>query len=381
MMSTSFLRVRTSMATLALAAAVAVGPGSARAADHLDGPRLQVDPTVLGNLDINDVYIFQAPDPTQTVMIMTLSPAAGLLGPAVFSTFGAYEFKIENTGDASEDLTIHFTFGALNAKGQQPFTYEAFTSAGQVLLTGGGLSRQNNPVKVGGAVRPDIYDDPFFFDLTAFNLFKAEALGGNPNAANVFNQRGVHNIPNNFFAGFNVMAIVVQVPSVLLQSSKKNTMIGITARTLLPGEVQFDRMGRPAINTVLIPDADKDLFNSLVPAQDFFVVPIATGELTALFGNPTTALAHAEFLLPDIMTFDTSSRKGFLNGRQLTDDVVDTELNLLSNGVVTTDNVPNDSLFRTTFPYLGSPNPKTPIRVPLGNAVTTGKTKTVKKPK
>jgi hypothetical protein len=177
------------------------------------------------------------------------------------------------------------------------------------------------------------------------------------------------------------MAIVVQVPSVLLQSSRKNTMIGITARTLLPGNVQFDRMGRPAINTVLIPDADKDLFNSLVPAQDFYAVPIAAGELTKLFGNPTTAMAHAQFLLPDIMTFDTASRKGFLNGRRLTDDVVDTELDLLSNGVVPTDDVPNDSLFRTTFPYLGSPNPKSAIFVPLGQAATTGKTKTVTKPK
>jgi hypothetical protein len=381
MINKSFPSACMSTATLALAAAVALGPVSARGADHLDGPRLQVAPTVLGNLDINDVYIFQAPNPQQTVMIMTLSPAAGVLGPAMFSTFGTYQFLIYNTGTTSPNLTIQFNFGALNAKGQQPFTYEAFNPAGQVLLAGAGLSRQNNALKVGGAVRPDIYDDPFFFDLNAFNKFKAEALAGNPNAADVFLKRGVTNIPNNFFAGFNVMAIVVQVPSVLLQSSRKDTMIGITARTLIPDNVQFDRMGRPAINTVLIPDTDKDLFNSLVPAQDFYAVPIAAGELTKLFGNPTTALAHAQFLLPDIMTFDTSSRKGFLNGRRLTDDVVDAELTLLSNGVVTTDGVPNDSLFRDTFPYMGSPNPKTAIHVPLLKAATTGKTTTPKKSK
>jgi hypothetical protein len=374
MMKTTFPPVRLLVAglALALAATFVLGPVSARGADHLDSPRLKVAPTILGNLDINDVYIFQGANRQHTVMIMTLSPAAGVLGPAMFSTFGTYQFLIYNTGGTSPDLTIQFNFGALTARGCQPFVYEVFNSAGHVLLTGGGMSGQNNPVKVGGMVRADIFDDPFFFDLNAFNKFKAEALAGNPNAADVFLKRGVNNIPNNFFGGFNVMAIVLEVPSVLLQSNKKNTHIGITARTLVNGDVQFDRMGRPGINTVLIPDADKDLFNSLVPAQDFFAVPLATAELTALFGNPTTAQAHAQALLPDIMTFDTSSSKGFLNGRQLADDVIDAELTLLSNGVVTTDGVPNDSVFRTTFPYLGTPNPKKAVHSALIQSLMTG---------
>jgi len=31
---------------------------------------------------------------------------------------------------------------------------------------------------------------------------------------------------------------------------------------------------------------------------------------------------------PDILTYDTSSSAGFLNGRQFSDDVIDAELNL-----------------------------------------------------
>jgi hypothetical protein len=383
MMKTFFPPVRLPIAALALtlAAGVVLGPTSARGADHLDSPRLKVAPTILGNLDVNDVYIFQGANRSHTVMIMTLSPAAGVLGPTLFATFGTYQFLIYNTGGTSPDLTIQFNFGALTARGCQPFVYEVFNPVGHVLLSGGGMTGQNNAVKVGGWVRADLFDDPFFFDLNAFNKFKAEALSGDPNAANVFLKRGVNNIPNNFFGGFNVLAIVVEVPSVLLQSSKQNTKIGVTARTLVEGNVQFDRMGRPGINTVLIPDADKDLFNSLVPAQDFFAIPFATAELTALFGNHTTAMAHAQLLLPDIMTFDTSSGKGFLNGRQLADDVIDAELTLLSNGVVTTDNVPNDSVFRTTFPYLGTPNPKKAVRSALIQSLTTGKTTNAKTPK
>ena len=170
------------------------------------------------------------------------------------------------------------------------------------------------------------------------------------------------NIPQNFFAGFNVMAIVLEVPSVLLQSPPGNPKIGVWARTVL-NQDQFDRMARPAINTVLIPDAQKNDFNSAVPQEDPSFIVTATKELKRLFG-PTNAMAHAEFLLSpgDIMTFDTSSSKGFLNGRGLDDDVIDDELNLLSNGAIPSDGVVNDSVFRSQFPYLGAPNPKsTPL--------------------
>ncbi len=289
---------------LALAGAVVVSPVDAPAADHLDGPRLMADPQRLGNLDINDVYVFQGGKSTNTVLILTLSPSAGILGPASFSSSGFYEFKIENTGDATEDLTIRFIFEAPNPNlnGHQSFQYYVFNTAGAVSLTGRGTTGKNNPVPTPfgvGTVRPDLYDDPFFFDLNTFNRFKARALAGDPNAASEYLNRGVQDIPQNFFGGFNVMAIVIEVPSVLLQSSWSNTKIGVWARTLLPDGKQFDRMARPAINTVLIPDDFKDMFNSFIPLQDNpFFVGIAADELTKLFGNPTTALANAQCAAP-----------------------------------------------------------------------------------
>ena len=298
------------------------------------------NPTVFGNLDINDVYIFRASTPKNTVLIMTLSPAAGVLGPAMFSPIGTYQFEIENNNDTTPDLTIQFIFGPPGSTGRQAFQYAAMDAAGNTRLSGGGTTGKNIKVRGGGMVRPDIYDDPFFFDLIAFNEFKAEALAGNPSAGNVFLKRGVSNIPNNFFGGFNVMAIVLEVPSVLLQSSKSNTKIAVWARTMLPGGVQFDRMGRPAINTVLIPNANKDAFNSAVPAEDTSFIPHRRpGARPPCSATPTTAMAHAQLLLPDLLTFDTSNSTGFLNGRQLTNDVIDAELSLLSDGTVTTDNV------------------------------------------
>ena len=78
--------------------------------------------------------------------------------------------------------------------------------------------------------------------------------------------------------------------------------------------------------------------------------------LLALGNSTGRADALADVLLPDLLTFDTSSSAGFLNGRRLSDDVIDAELNLITNGAVTGDCVANDNTFLTGFPYLGRPN-------------------------
>ncbi len=121
------------------------------------------------------------------------------------------------------------------------------------------------------------------------------------------------------------------------------------------GGTQIDRMGRPAINTVFNHGQDKNRFNAGDPAndwRDFGASFVAT--LTQFGAADPEGLAHV--LLPDILTYDTSSSAGFLNGRQLPDDVIDAELNLITNGGITGDCVGNDSTFLNAFPYLGNPN-------------------------
>jgi hypothetical protein len=70
--------------------------------------------------------------------------------------------------------------------------------------------------------------------------------------------------------------------------------------------------------------------------------------------------AHADaitnILLPDILTYDYSSSAGFLNGRKLTDDVIDIELALVTNGKVTTDMVGPHTDYLDEFPYVGNPH-------------------------
>lgn len=127
--------------------------------------------------------------------------------------------------------------------------------------------------------------------------------------------------------------------------------------------MQVDRFGLPAINTAFVAEsADKDVFNQSAPADDNQFLPVASGVIQARFGlDPTQADALADFALPDVQQLGDLS--GFPNGRQLEDDVIDVELNLIfgvfgppvpalqSDGVDA-----NDVPFQAGFPYLAAPN-------------------------
>ena len=160
----------------------------------------------------------------------------------------------------------------------------------------------------------------------------------------------------DFFTGLNISAIVLEIPSQQLNGATSN--ISIHSRTTIGG-CTFDRMGRPAINTALIPDGLEDAFNNTEPKDDFAAFGgLVQQRIESLNGGDSaTAEALTAILLPDVLTFDTNSPEGFLNGRQLADDVIDAELNLLSNGNVPTDFVDsNDVEFLNVFPYLAGSN-------------------------
>jgi hypothetical protein len=276
---------------------------------------------------------------------MGVNPLAGVLNNGTFRSGAAYEFKIDSDGDAKEDLTYKVTFSAPNGSLQQGVTLRKIPARGGGSILAKGQTGQNISVPGGGMLRAGVFDDPFFFDLNAF-------------LAVDFCNPG-----EDFFLGLNISAIVLEVPSSWLGSSN----VGAWARTVL-NDKQIDRMGRPAINTVFIPNnpfepsgsepSQKNAFNAGKPRndqRDFRGEVVDTLEIFYGAGNPTVG-ALADFLLPDILTVDTSSSAGFPNGRRLADDVIDIELGLVTNGAVTTDCVGNDSAFSTSFPYLAPPN-------------------------
>jgi hypothetical protein len=118
--------------------------------------------------------------------------------------------------------------------------------------------------------------------------------------------------------------------------------VGIWYRVLIPKDgnpfFQIDRMGRPFINVAFTKEEDKDTFNRIEPIRDreLFTKKFA-GALESFGHNPESAQKTALTLLPDILDYDYSSSEGYPNGRKLTDDIIDIQLTVLTNGRVTTD--------------------------------------------
>jgi len=328
---------------LAVTAAFVAGGNGVRAADHGDSPQVRDDTRA----DINDVYVFASPEtPANTVLVMTVCPLAGVTGPKAFALATKYELAIDIDGNAVEDQVYSLQFKKADADGHQKFTLMGPKFGNKKVKITGTTEATDVTFGTGGKVFAGLRDDPFFFDLIGFKKGLAFSAATS----------------RNFFAGLNTLAIVVEVPTTSFGTLTNSTM-GVWARTK-KGRNQIDRMGRPAINTVLIsggaPGQNKDLFNRTSPKDDD--AKWRTHMITNLMAPPLSrsavdAGALADVLLPDVITYDPTNPGGFLNGRKLTDDVIDIELDLLSNHLVTTDFVANDSTFLPGFPYLAAPNP------------------------
>lgn len=339
---------------LALGAVAVAGFGPASGADHGDAPLVKANHAE----DLADVYAF-AGSGNDVVFAMTVNPLAMPGEAPLFDSAGLYQFRIDNNGDAVPDVTYNVTFAAAGSDGTQAVTVKKATGAGADTLSNSGtnvIAGKTTAATAGAHVNSSggvklfagLRDDPFFFDL---NAFKAGLAFRNPG--------------NNFFKGLNASAIVLELPASDFLASGK-TAAGVWAVTSKGGSV-IDRMGRPAIATVFIPADKKDDFNNTKPADDvaMWKSTLVAG-LNGLHSDPKLADA----LLPDILTFDTSKPWGFLNGRQLQDDVIDGELQLITGNSAATDSVANDSTFSTDFPFVGSPN-TAPAPTPIAAAAAT----------
>jgi hypothetical protein len=136
--------------------------------------------------------------------------------------------------------------------------------------------------------------------------------------------------------------------------------------------VNVDRMGNPAINTVLIPFARKDEYNFASTQDDangrFADDIVAT--LTKLGTNATNigilagvAVTNGDFLRVDPTVANSgpgggnNTGAGFPNGRRLGDDVIDTILFFVANQTPLGDGVNgNDVPLTDAFPFFAPPH-------------------------
>jgi hypothetical protein len=183
----------------ALLGACLLGP--AYAADHNDSPIVKADPAA----DINDVYAFINPNNTnELILIGTFTPAANF--GSRFSDAVDYRFHIDN-GLTQSVLSCRFANGSTTVSCSGP---NGISAAGNV-----GHTIQGSKVRLFTGLR----DDPFFFDLDAFNRTKAAVA-----------LRFV-NPGSDFFFGLNTLTIAFAIDKNALSNNGTNPVLKVYAST------------------------------------------------------------------------------------------------------------------------------------------------------
>ena len=235
-----------------------LGVRQATGSDHQDTPEVELSP----RLDINDLYAFPGSSEDRIAIVLTTQSPITPAGTAAarFDANALYQIKIDNNGDAVEDLVLQFQFDDLQGGGQRValFGPVAPTSVGPnnrvSKPTPDVLGNINTNLTIGtGAAQVQLFagprDDPFYIDLDQFfriipdrrpsrgplsqigpapdaSAFRYKCTGGvqNPGQAQ-FDQ--THGCANEFLRTFNSMAIVVELPESVLRGA--GTSIGMWA--------------------------------------------------------------------------------------------------------------------------------------------------------
>jgi Domain of unknown function (DUF4331) len=444
---------------------------------HREAPEISKDPAA----DNTDVYAFVSPDAPDTVtLIANFIPFQLPYGGPNFYEFAddvLYEIHISNRGDAMSDVTYQFRFttqirnrntflyntgpidsiGSPNWNRPQFYTVTRVVRGGASTVIGSDLSVP--PVNVGRRSTPNYADtftnaavhtltgnrkvfagqraDPFFVDLGS--IFD---LGG----LRPFNQ--AHLIPLPVVPGVdglrdsNVHTIALQVPKSDLSRNSSNptdpgsatSVIGVYAsasrfqsrvldqasgRTVGTGPFrQVSRLANPLFNEVIVPMAQKDLWNTLAPSTDsrfasLVLRPELAGLLPVLYpgvfpnlaaytqpradlaailltGIPTgvvpgfqnfTGATQADLVRlnmaipptanPNPIGLIAGDPAGFPNGRRLADNVVSIELRAIAGATIplvdpsftpdaTASQLQDGSTYdnpplQPSFPYVGTP--------------------------
>lgn len=384
---------------------LSLGPHVARAADHGDAPTAAGDQ----GADLADVYSFLDPNDNSKVVIITT--VRGFIVPgeavnfAIFDPSVKFRIEIENTGDEKPDQFIDISFSERTADPGPPGNEILQIPKAQVAtvmlpkgkkftapvlnpsLSGSAPSQAAAVTLNAGGTGVDFFagetDDPFFFDVPAFGRFITSVRNGSPDPSQL--DRG-----RDTFAGYNVLAIVLRLPVSMVKGGGNIIGVDILSQQakvdvndkgdlhITGAYKQVDREGIPAVNVALIPFNRKNEYNASTTKDDakgkFAKDIVAT--LKALGTNDaninllaSVAVTHGDFLRVDASIPNSgpgggdNAGAGFPNGRRLKDDVIDTLLNIITNGAITAgDHVnANDVPFGDTFPFLApSQQPRSP---------------------
>ena len=205
------------------------------ASDHQDTAEVELNP----KQDLTDVYVFPGSQPGRIVLAMNtrafLTP--GETPGASFDPNLLYQFKIDNDGDAIEDKVVQVSFSGSGATQQVELRGPvdppvAGAMMNELASASPSVSGTINTI-LGSATGTQVFagprDDSFYIDLEAAFCILPDrkpsggplaapcALPANPSPPFYFRPAGQ---AVNYVNGFNVLAIVVELPSSLIENGQ-----------------------------------------------------------------------------------------------------------------------------------------------------------------
>ena len=207
--------------------------GTLKASDHQDTPEVELSP----RFDVNDVYAFPAARPGRIALVLSTSSPITPEATPIF-TFGTkdqelYQIKIDNNGDAVEDLVFQLTFtggpGHQRVQMRGPWKPNEVGTSNTLLRGEPTLAGPVNQVLARNGIQlfTGPRDDPFFIDLEYFFRIIPDRkpvtgplsqLPGTPTTTS-FRPAGQ---AVDYVRGFNDMAIVIEVPVAMLVADPQN---------------------------------------------------------------------------------------------------------------------------------------------------------------
>lgn len=335
---------------------------------------------------------------------------------------------VKSLNDATLLFRQHYSLQEITRHGSKTLVKDAVaapsnTGAASMPNYASLRSQAVKQVTGGGRTYAGQADDSFFLDLRVFDLL----YGGNLKETGHDTLKGYNvntialQVPKSALAlkGNATRNPVVGIWSTTDRKGADVKLGGLQAG----GYHQVSRLGNPLVNEVVSPAGLKDAFNRLDPSQDHTVKPLVNrvlvpevpqliqkiygikapatprADLSEIFltgisknsGGPIKADLNSQLLNKDVnakkftpaeelrlnMAVPVTAKpdrlgvlakdfQGYPNGRRLTDDVVDIELQALEGAALTGKLVPalangdgvnaNDSAFGTTFPYVALPH-------------------------
>ena len=230
------------MAAVIVASGILVGRSIA--SDHQDTADVELNPS----MDMTDVYAFPGSSSDRIALILNswalLTPAEAAPGVTSFDNDLLYQFKIDNTGDAKEDLVIQVTFhgsgSSQTVEVRGPIAPPVVGAMHNTLSTVSPAVSGKVATILGSPTGMQVFagprQDPFFIDLEQFFRILPDRkpvtgpLSQLPDTATAASFRSpgsaVDILGGSGGMPFNVMSIVIELPKAQLRGAASDK-IGI----------------------------------------------------------------------------------------------------------------------------------------------------------